>query len=148
MEEETKISVDALQEPVRTEDAIPSRGAYEPDAKPTDQDRTLATVCHLLPLSGLLLPGIPGLNLIAPLLLWLLKREGNPFLDAHGKEVLNLQINLAVLFGLCFLTFFLVIPIVIAVVAAITALVYVIKAAMATNEGKLYRFPYIFRAIK
>ena len=35
-----------------------------------------------------------------------------------------------------------------AVATAITALVFIIKAAMATSEGKLYRYPFIFRVIR
>jgi uncharacterized Tic20 family protein len=126
----------------------PKSGAYEPETKPGDQERTLALICHLLPFCGFLAPAIPGVNLIAPLVLWLLKREGNPFLDAHGKEVLNLQLNLAVVFFVCALTFWLLIPIAVAVATAITALVFIIKAAMATSEGKLYRYPFIFRVIR
>src|SRR5687768_417520 len=41
-------------------------------------DRTLPTVCHLLGLAGL--TGIPLANILAPLGLWLWKREGNPLL--------------------------------------------------------------------
>lgn len=144
--------MDENQTPTTVETASaaqpPKSGAYEPASPPADQERTLALVCHLLPFAGFLMPAVPGLNIIAPLVLWLLKREGNPFLDAHGKEVLNLQINLAVIFALCFLTFWLLIPIALAVGTAITALVFIIKAAIATSEGKLFRYPYIIRVLK
>src|SRR5687767_1682602 len=67
-------------------------------------DRTLPTVCHLLGLAGL--TGIPLANVLAPLGLWLWKREGNPLLDAHGKEVLNFQISFSIYLALAALTFF------------------------------------------
>ncbi len=44
-------------------------------------------LCHVLSFSGYL---IPCGNLVAPLVLWLVAKDPTrPFLDAHGREVVN-----------------------------------------------------------
>ena len=48
--------------------------------------------CYLSSFAGFL--GIPLLSLIAPLVLWLLKRKESKFIDTHGKEVVNFQITI------------------------------------------------------
>lgn len=97
---------------------------------------------HLLPLAGALTT-LPFANIIAPLVLWLIKKNESPFLDAHGKEVLNFQINAGVLvlvgLFLCFIP---------GVIIAIAAFVYMIIAAIKVNEGQFYRYPWIYRIIK
>ncbi|WP_199312728.1 DUF4870 domain-containing protein [Microcoleus sp. FACHB-672] len=67
--------------------------------------RTWAMLCHLssllwipLSLSTILLIGIPisliFLNILGPLIIWMLKKKQHPLIDAHGKESLNFQITL------------------------------------------------------
>lgn len=58
-----------------------------------------ASVLHL---SGLaLVTGIPFLNIIAPTILWLLKKDQHPYLAKQGREVINFQITLTLLQFLC-----------------------------------------------
>ncbi len=96
-------------------------------------------ICHLLPLSGLLVP-IPILNIVAPLVLWLIKKDSMPFLNDQGKEVLNFQITISMIMIACILTFWLILPIFIAIAVCVAALVLMIIAAIKVNEGKPYRF--------
>lgn len=98
---------------------------------------------NLLPLSGILLAKIPFVGIIAPLVLWLMKKDKSPYLDAVGKEVINFQINLgvAVLVGLLLC----VIP---GLIVAVVGLVLVIIAAVKTQGGEFYRFPWIYRVLK
>lgn len=98
---------------------------------------------HLLPLSGLLLAKIPFVGIIAPLVLWLIKKDQSPYLDAVGKEVLNFQINLNVLVLVGILMC--VVP---GIIIAIAGLVMIVIAAVKTQGGEFYRFPWIIRVIK
>jgi hypothetical protein len=107
-----------------------------------DNEKTLAVVMHLLPLAGALTT-LPFANIVAPLIFWLIKKNESPFLDAHGKEVLNFQINAGVL---VFIGIFLcVLP---GVIIGVGALVMMIIAALKVNEGQFYRYPWIYRIIK
>lgn len=115
---------------------------------PSKEERTMAMVCHLLPLAGALIPAIPVVNIIAPLVLWLVKKDTMPFLNDQGKEVLNFQITVSIVIFACILTFWLFIPILIAIAVAIAALVFMIIGAIKANEGVAYRFPFTLRLIK
>lgn len=105
---------------------------------------------HLLPLAGMLLMSfsIPLRNIVAPLILWLIKKDQSPYLDAHGKEVLNFQINVGVLSLVCFVLFVICIGVPMLFALYITALVLMVMAAIQVSEGKFYRYPWIYRVIK
>ena len=105
-------------------------------------------VSHLLPLTGFLIPAIPILNIVAPLVLWLINKDKLKFLDDQGKEVLNFQITLSLVLFACFMTFWLIIPIAIAFVACIASLVFMIIGAIQANDGKAYRYLLSLRLVK
>lgn len=115
---------------------------------PSKEERTMAMICHLLPLVGCLVPALPILNIVAPLVLWLIKKDSMPFVNDQGKEVLNFQITVSIIIFACMLTFWLLLPIGIAFVVGIGALVMMIIAAIQSNEGKPYRYPFTLRLIK
>ena len=56
-------------------------------------ERTWAAFAHLSALLGIL---IPFGNLIAPLAIWLLKKNESAFIDDQGKESLNFQISVLI----------------------------------------------------
>lgn len=74
-------------------------------ANKNESARTWAMLTHLssllwipLSLSTILPFSLPipliFLNVLAPLMIWLLKRKQHPLIDTHGKESLNFQITL------------------------------------------------------
>ncbi len=91
------------------------------------------------------MPAIPILNIVAPLVLWLIKKDTMPFVNDQGKEVLNFQITVSIAIFVCIITI-LLIPV--AILVGIAALVLMIIAAIKSNEGVAYRYPYILRLIK
>lgn len=105
----------------------------------------MALICHLLVLSGFI---IPFGNLIGPLVLWLVKKDTMPFVDDQGKEVLNFQITVSIIIGVCILTIWLILPFFIAIAVGIAAFVFTIIGAIKANEGVAYRFPFTLRLIK
>ncbi|CAN5504457.1 DUF4870 domain-containing protein [soil metagenome] len=59
---------------------------------PLDEaEKRTAMWCHLSSMAGLL---VPGANILAPLCCWLTKKDSSPFVNFHGKESLNFQINM------------------------------------------------------
>jgi uncharacterized Tic20 family protein len=82
-----------------------------------------------------------GLGIIVPLIIWLVKREESSFLDDQGKEALNFQ--LSVLLASLVLSVTCIGPLVV----AIGGIVYAIIAAIESNKGVRYRYPYTFRMI-
>lgn len=110
-----------------------------------DQSRMWATFVHLSALSALL--GIPLGHILGPLILWLIKKDEMPFVNAHGKEALNFGITFtiyALIAGatICIFIGFVLLPIVI-----IFWIIFAIIAAVAANKGEMYHYPLTIRFI-
>ncbi len=125
------------------------------DHDATESERQLAMWMHLSLLGHLVLP---VLIIIAPLVLWLTKRDDSPFVDDHGKETLNFHITLFIYWLLLPLVGALVGVLLCGVGALVTvpaalALPYVlgiigmIAAARAAHRGEYYRYPMTLRFI-
>jgi len=134
--------------PIDTPTETPTAAAPEPEtpAGTLEGDKTMAMLCHLLSFVGLL--GIPLGNILGPLVLWLVKKEGDALVDATGKEVLNFQISASIYGIVCILLAFVAIGFVLLPVLLIAVVVYTIIGAMKANEGQLYRYPFTLRFIK
>ncbi|GAB4388214.1 MAG: DUF4870 domain-containing protein [Thermodesulfovibrionales bacterium] len=107
---------------------------------------TWGMLCHLSALSGIV--GIPFGHLLGPLLVWLLKRNEFPFVDAQGKESLNFQISMTIYALIALFLVFSFIGIPAFIVLALLDVVFVIAAAVKANSGKAYRYPLTLRIIK
>jgi uncharacterized Tic20 family protein len=101
-------------------------------------------ICHLLGLVGYV---IPFGNIVAPLVLWQMKKEGSPYIDYHGKEAVNFQIALTVYIFIAALSIMVLIGIVLAPLVGIAGLVLMIMAAIKAKDGENYRYPFIFRVL-
>jgi uncharacterized Tic20 family protein len=110
---------------------------------PTSDDRVLAMLSHLLAIIG-------GLGLIAPLIIWLIKKDDPQasFVTENAKESLNFQITVLILGIGCFILAFILIGFLLLGILGIANLVLVIIATVRSNEGKIYRYPINFRLIK
>ena len=107
-----------------------------PLTPPTSDEKTLALLSHVL---TFVFP------LLAPLIIYLVKKDESTFVAYHAKESLNFQITLAII---CFALFITIIGILLLWVVGIVALVLVIVATIRASEGKLYKYPFALRLIK
>jgi uncharacterized protein len=89
--------------------------------------------------------GIPGGQIIVPLIIWLIKKDESAFLNDQGKEVLNFQICIIILTLLLMAT---CIGIAIMWLPSLVALILGIVGGVKANEGVPYRYPFNFRIIK
>lgn len=85
---------------------------------------------------------------LAPLIIWLLKREQSSFIDYHGKEYFNFFISYTVYFIISGLLMIVLIGFITTPILGVMLLVFTIIAAVKAYEGNDYRFPLIFRIIK
>lgn len=118
-----------------------------------DNQNNLAVGCHLLGFLFFVLPGIG--QILGPLALWLVKRDGNPFVDEQGKEALNFQISYTLwyviggaLVGTLWWT--LIVPIVVGIALFVLAIVWVVTmliAAVRASNGEGYRYPFTLRLL-
>lgn len=92
--------------------------------------------------------GIPFANLIAPLVIWQIKKDDMPFASSQAKECLNFQISMTI-YAIISLVLCLVL-IGYAMIAALYVIdvVFTIIAAVKANDGIAYRYPMTIRFIK
>ena len=107
--------------------------------------RQWAMFCHFAAFFGLI---FPFGNLLGPLIVWQLKRESDPFIDAQGKEALNFQITVSIAAVICFVLMLLLIGFALLTLLGIGALVLTIIAGIKANEGVAYRYPFTWRMVK
>ncbi|MDB6171777.1 MAG: hypothetical protein JWL59_1088 [Chthoniobacteraceae bacterium] len=91
-------------------------------------------------------------HIIGPLVIWLLKRDGNPFVDDQAKEALNFQISISIyVIGaivLCLTLVFAVIGIPLLFLLHAFQIVCMVIAAIKASEGVPFRYPFSIRFIK
>ncbi|MGF6592491.1 DUF4870 domain-containing protein [Pseudomonas sp. 2835] len=112
---------------------------------PSADVRQWAMFCHLAALLGLV---FPFGSLLGPLVMWIWKKDVDPFVDAQGKEALNFQITVFIAGVICGLLMFILIGIVLFGMLMIAVLILTIIAGVKANEGKPYRYPLTWRPIK
>ncbi len=115
----------------------------EPDADACNW----AMLAHLSGLSGYVVP-IPCANVVAPLLIWNLKREMHPFVDDQAKEALNFQISMLIYVVVALALICAVVGIVLAPVVAVAGAIYSVLAAIKASKGEAYRYPLTIRFVK
>lgn len=125
-----------------TTNATPGR---QIDAPIPNRDENLwAMLCHISVFAGFL---IPFGNIIAPLIIWLIKKDEFPLVNDQGKEAINFQITLTIcLFASAFLVILIIgIPLLIGL--AFYGFIVIIIAAIRASEGEQYRYPMTIRFI-
>ena len=125
--------------------AVPQAPTEAVEGQLLKEVRTWAMLCHLSTFSG---GFIPFGNILGPLIIWLMKREESPFIDAHGKEALNWQISATIYFVVCFALVFVLIGFVLLPALLVFDIIIVIIATVRANSGQAYRYPMTIRFIK
>lgn len=104
--------------------------------------RQWATFLHLSLLAGLL---IPGAGFVLPIVLWQIKKNELPGIDAHGKVVVNWLIS-ALIYGAVFgLLCIVLIGIPLLGVLGLVSVIFPIIGAIRANEGVLWTYPLSIR---
>ena len=108
------------------------------DPVPSDS-RGWAVAAHLLPWVGL--------SFVGPLVVWLIKRDEDPFVEWHARESLNLQISMFIYLAVSVLLMLVVIGFLTFFAVAIFAFVVNIIAAIKAANGEWYKYPLIIRFV-
>ena len=106
----------------------------------------MGVLCHLLSLVQFL--GIPLGNILGPLILWLIKRNEDPFVDECGKEAVNFQISMTIYLIVSAILMLFVVGFLLLIVVMILNIVYTVIAAIKASEGQSYRYPFTIRLIQ
>ena len=110
----------------------------------SNEEKNWAMLCHL----GGLVHFIPFGQIIAPMVIWLVKKDDLPFVDDQGKEALNFQISMLIYYLICIPLIFIVIGIFMLISLGIINLVLVIIAAVKAGQGEAFRYPLSLKLVK
>lgn len=108
----------------------------DPVIAPTSDEKTMAVLSHVLTFVAAIL---------APLIIYLIKKNDSAFVEVHARESLNFQITVLIV---CIGLIITIIGTLLLWVVAILVVVLVIVATIKASEGKLYRYPFTIRFIK
>lgn len=133
-------------------------------ATASDDEKLWAMFCHLSAFAALV--GVPFLNVVGPVIIWLIKKEEYPLVDDQGKESVNFQITVTIVTliiggatgmlglvsifppALCITFPMMMVAGLATIVVVVAALVMVIIAAIEAQKGVRYRYPYCWRIIQ
>jgi uncharacterized Tic20 family protein len=108
---------------------------------PTSDDRLLGLLSHLLAI-------VPGVGLLGPLVIFLIKRGQSSFVEENAKESLNFQITMILAFIISGILMVVWIGFILLAVLGVAEVVLVIIATIRASENKIYRYPFNLRLIK
>ena len=120
-------------------------------------ERQWAMFAHLSALAGgIITAGWAGSIgcFLGPLVIWLMKKETMPFVDDQAKEALNFNITVAIAFFVLFvltigtLGIGIIITAPLMIIIGLAWLVLTVIAAIKSNEGVRYRYPFAIRLVK
>lgn len=110
-------------------------GNQEPDA----DARLMATLIYVLSFFT---------SLIAPLIIWLIKRDESPFVDRAGKNYLNFLLSYLIWVTVATIAIFIIIGIIILPILVLLNFIFTIVAAVKAYNGEDYLPPLSIRFFK
>lgn len=102
-------------------------------------DKTWAILSHVLTFVG---------GFIAPLVIYLIKKDESPYVRHHAAEALNFQLSIMIYAIVSIILVLVLIGILLILAVGIGALVFTIIAAIAASNGEEYRYPLTIRFVK
>ncbi len=104
----------------------------------TDTDRHFGIAIHLSPLVAFLI----GPAILLPLVLWLIRKDESPFVDDHGREMLNAILSFVLYHIVAIIT---IIGIIALPVLYIVGVVNLVRGDVSAGRGELFRYPMTIR---
>lgn len=123
-----------------TQSENPQTEQQPEDAEQAPKDsRNMAMLCHLLGLFT---------TVIAPLIIWTNRKDGDRFVDKHGREALNFQITVLISMAVGWGLSWVCIGFVILIAVPVLDLIFCIIASVRAGNGQDYRYPLSMRLIQ
>jgi uncharacterized Tic20 family protein len=101
-----------------------------------------------LHLSQLLNFVIPFAGIIAPIVIWQMKKDEIPALDAHGKMIANWMISALIYSAVSFVLAFVLIGFLGFIALAVVGVAFPIIGAIKAYNGELWEYPLTIKFLK
>lgn len=108
------------------------------DIEPSKDECNLGMLAHLVGIFS---------SFVGALILWLVKRDENGFVQEQSREALNFQITIALALVASVMLKFVLIGFLLFPLVLLINFVFCIIAAVAASKGKHYRYPFAIRLI-
>jgi uncharacterized Tic20 family protein len=89
-----------------------------------------------------------GGNIIAPLIIWLTRRDTSSFVELEAKEALNFNISVTLGWLVCGSLVFVLIGVPLAAALTLYWVIMAVVAGVKASEGVGYRYPVTLRLVK
>lgn len=122
-------------------DALPAIPLEPPQSVLNSEQKTFALCSYLLPV-------VTNSNFIAPLIIWLIKKDTDAYISEHAKESLNFQISFCIYAIIAYISIFLLVGFLLFPAVMIAYIVFSIIGSVKAYQGEPYSVPVIFRFIK
>ncbi len=107
----------------------------------------IAMFCHIAAFAGLSAPLVG--NILAPFVLWRLKRRDDPFIDYNGKQAINFQISMSIGALIVLLISVVAPPLGYFTFPIIALWIFgIVRASIKANSGIEYRYPLSYAFLK
>ncbi|NNE68243.1 MAG: DUF4870 domain-containing protein [Pyrinomonadaceae bacterium] len=111
----------------------------------TQEERQMGMFLHLSQLANVVLP--PA-GIVLPIVIWQIKKEEMPALDAHGKMAVNWLISSFIYIIISLPLMLLLIGFFTAIAVGICGMVFPIIAAVKANNGEFWEYPLTIKFLK
>ena len=91
---------------------------------------------------------IPLAGVIAPIVIWQVKKDELPGIDDHGKNVVNFLISYAIYGAIALLLCLVLIGIPLLAILGILAVVFPIIGAIKASNGEIWAYPLVISFLK
>jgi len=116
-----------------------------PMALQTPEQKQMGMFLHLSQLLNIILP--PA-GIVVPIILWQIKKDEMPALDAHGKMVVNWLISSLIYFVASLILTIVLIGILGLVAFGIMSVVFPIIGGIKANNGEFWEYPLTIKFLK
>ena len=127
------------QDPAQSNDTGTPQQTDQASSSVSKDARMWAMLCHLLAIFT---------GFVAPLIIWLLKKDEDPFVNNQGKEALNFQLTVLIAMAVSALLTFFCIGFFLMIGVGVANLIFCIMASIKANSGEAYRYPVSIRFIR
>ena len=128
-------------QPQQTQPQTPPESTPQtPEVTAISQDsKNMGMLCHLLGLFT---------SFVGPLILWLIKKDEDAFVNDQGKEALNFQITIILAMVASAILMVIFIGVFLWLATVVCNLIFCILACVAASKGEQYRYPISLRLVK
>src|SRR5688572_4097626 len=100
--------------------------------------RTWATILHLSVFASY---AVPMAGIVAPIVIWQVKKSEMPELDAHGRIVTNWMISFYIYLAVAIVLWFFLIGILLVPVLGALGVIFPIIGAVKASSGQAWKYP-------